>query len=735
MKVSLSTKVSTFLALIIIAISVISTYLFTSAHSRSKEQGRIVRGTALAYSLSKAAEEGLVQENLDLLKKASYVIEAPDVTLAQVYSDIWEAIDAYPFERLKESPHPDAISHFKNNSSPLHIKIDNGYDFYNPILFKTSEDAPPMTIGFVRIILSSATIQRELKSIVITNIIVAALITLFAIISINILIGRLVIKPVMRLHKSVSMFKDGVLADTVPVYSADEIGELSLEFNKMSRAIKDRTDKLVESEKRIKTLFERVEHAIFGLDNEGNIIEANSKFIEMFGTVKSLCTLLMNEQDGMDCLLKALSGKVVQVEEKVMGKHGNELIVLLSIYPDTDDKGNLIGYDGYIIDITEKKKLEERLLRAQKMEAVGTLAGGIAHDFNNILAAVLGYAELMKDRINEDDPLWKAVDIIEKSAQKGAFLASRILNVTRKEALELKAVDINTIIRETVEILSRSIPKDISIELKLEEGLPRIKADPTQIQQVIMNLAINSRDAMPEGGMLRIETTKVGRENGAANGISSDIGFVRLSVSDTGKGIDKNLQIKVFDPFFTTKKAGGGTGLGLYIVHSIVTSHGGYINLYSEPDKGTRFNIYFPAYKGLAEEAEEPDHEKLTGSGLILVIDDEANIRELAKDMLGPLGYTIITAADGFEGINIFREQRDKIAVVLLDMIMPKMNGTEVFQNLQTIDPDVKVILCSGYTHEGLAGIKDLLDSGAKGFVQKPFSKKTIAKVLKQTLS
>ncbi len=735
MAISLKTKISVFVTAVIIAISIISTYLFTAAHSRSKEKGRVSRGEALNYALSKAAEEGLIHEDLDLIKKAANIVQADDVVLAQVYSTIWEAIDAFPFEKLKELPAPDAVDHFKRESSPLYIRDKHGYDFYNPILLKISDDSPPVTIGFVRIILSSSSIQKEIKEIVIMNIIASAVITLFAILAINILISKLVLKPVMNLHRSVSVFKNNALPGPVPVYCDDEIGELSSEFNKMSKAVKERTEKLIDSEKRVKNLFDRVEHAIFGLDKDGDIIEANDRFKEMFGTVKSLCNLLMSEQRGVDCLTKALSGKLVQIEEKALGKNGDELTVLLSIYPEIDGSGNIEGYDGYIIDITEKKRLEERLIRAQKMEAVGTLAGGIAHDFNNILTAVLGYAELIKEKITPDNQLWKAVDIIEKSAKKGASLANRILNITKKETLELKAIDINAIITETVEILIRSIPKDISVELRLEDGLSKIKADPTQIQQVIMNLAINSRDAMPDGGVLRIGTSKVGKENGGANGISSNFGFIRLSVSDTGKGIDKDMQIKVFDPFFTTKKEIGGTGLGLYIVHSIVAGHGGYINLYSEPDKGTRFNIYFPVSKNITETFKELEREDLTGSGLVLVIDDENNIRELARDLLEPLGYKVITAADGFEGLNIFREQKGNIKIIILDMIMPKMNGTEVFQSLQTMDPDVKVILCSGYTNEGLGGIKDLLNTGAKGFVQKPFTKKTIAKAIKDALS
>ncbi|MBI4689187.1 MAG: response regulator [Nitrospirae bacterium] len=735
MKVSLKTKVSTLVALLIIVISAASTYLFTSVHRNSKEQGRILRGTTLTYSLSKAAEEGLINENLNLLKKASYIIQSPDVTLAQVYSDIWEAVDAYPFEKLKYPPQPDAVKHFKGSPAPLSMKIGNGYDFYSPILFKASEDSSPITIGFVRIILSSADIQKELNEIVINNIIVAVILTLLAIISINILIGRFVIKPVMRLHKSVSLFKNGALPAAVPVYSADEIGELSSEFNRMSHAIKDRTEMLIESEKRIKSFFERVEHAIFGLDPDGNVIEANNKFIEMFGTVKSLCVLLMSEQKGKDCLLKTLSQRVVHAEERVMGKHGNELIVLLSLYPDTDDNGNLIGYDGYIIDVTEKRRLEERLIRSQKLEAVGTLAGGIAHDFNNLLAAILGYSEILLDMSREGDPFFKPASIIHGAAEKGAELTRKILTITRKEKMELRFVNISDVVKSSLELLQRSIPKNIEIITNLRDDVPHTKADPSQLQQVIINLAINARDAMPDGGRLTLETSVVGVENGAANNISaSGRGFIKLSVSDTGIGMNRDIQNKIFDPFFTTKETGKGTGLGLYIVHSIVNNHGGYINLYSEPSKGTLFNVYLPITRGIESE-ESYEVQDLAGSGTILVIDDENNVRELCKDFLSPLGYDVLLAASGYDGINIFRETREKIALVVLDMIMPKMGGSEVFQTLKTINPEVKILLCSGYSQNGFAGIESLLKRGANGFIQKPFTRQDISLAIKKAIS
>lgn len=420
--------------------------------------------------------------------------------------------------------------------------------------------------------------------------------------------------------------------------------------------------------------------------------------------------------------------------EFVNKKKGGEIYhasaIIFPIYTEGE-----IHYAAIQRDVTQEKKLYEQLLRAQKMEAIGTLAGGIAHDFNNLLTAILGYSEIMLNMTKEGEPFYRPTTIINNAAQRGADLAKKILMVTRKEKIEAKPVDINEIIHNSMELLQRSIPKNIDIVVNLKKDIPKIMADPSQMQQVLINLAVNARDAMQDGGRLIIETDVVGTENGAANGMPFDKGgFVKLSVSDTGIGMDTETQRKIFDPFFTTKETGKGTGLGLYIVHSVISNHGGYVNLYSEPLKGTRFNIYLPITKA-ADMEESGEAEDIMGSGTILVIDDEADVRELCRDMLEPLGYTVLLAGSGSDGINLFRAMKDRISLVIVDMIMPKMGGNEVFQALKTIKPDIKIVLCSGYSHEGFAGIDKLLKSGAARFVQKPFTRHSIAHAIKKALS
>ncbi len=735
MKLSLQAKVSLAIGLIILMISAVSTYLFTAAHSASKEKGRLLRGAALSYALSKAAEEGLLKEDLNLIKKASAIIQAPDVTLVQVYSDIWETIDAYPFEQLKKPPHPGALDHFRTEITQTHLPIAGGYDFYAPILFKAFEDAPPITIGYVRLVLSSRAIRQEIREIIIANVAISAAITFIAIISINILIGRLVVNPIMALHRSVSSFKGGVLTETdVPAFSAHELKDLVHEFNHMCKTIKDKENQLIESDRKIRSLFERVEHCIFRLDRYGTIIEANNRFRSLFGHVTGLCDILLGDRGAPDCLQKAAKNNVLHTESKAVSKNGDEVIIFFSLYPDKNEAGEITGFDGYIIDVTEKKRLEERLIRAQKMEAVGTLAGGMAHDFNNLLTAILGYSGIILKMAKEGDALYKPASIIHNAAKRGAEFGKKILTITRKEKMETKPVNINDVVRNSLELLSRSIPKNIEIVTHLRDDLPFTNADQAQMQQVIINLAVNARDAMPEGGKLVIETSVVGAEKGASGEDHlGSAGFIKLSVSDTGVGIDLGMQSKIFDPFFTTKDVGKGTGLGLYIVQSIISNHGGYINLYSEPSRGSRFNIYLPISTGQRPELQSIPAD-LKGSGTVLVIDDEADVRELCKDILSPLGYTVLLAESGAAGVALYREQKETISLIILDMLMPKMSGTETFNTLKAINPHARILLYSGYSHNNFAGIDQLLKRGALGFIQKPFASIELAVAVKKAV-
>ncbi len=508
-------------------------------------------------------------------------------------------------------------------------------------------------------------------------------------------------------------------------------------------AIALQRERILEELRRFKRIIDSAFDMIVITDRDGNIIYVNKAFETVTGYPRSealgknpniLKSGLHDREFYRELWQRIQSGHAWKGEFINRKKSGEIYNAAASIFPLFDITGNITHFVSIQRDVSEEKKLYEQLLRAQKMEAIGTLAGGIAHDFNNILTSILGYAELLKDALSENKELFRYSEIIEKSANRGADLAKKILSVTKKEHAEFRPVNINTIILETVEILRKTIPPEIEIVLRLKENLPNIRADYSQMNQVMMNLAINARDAMPQGGKLFISTDIVGSENGAANGIGPQKGvnFIKITVEDTGSGIPLELQSKVFDPFFTTKEPDKGTGLGLYIVHSIITNHGGYINLYSEPDRGTRFNIYLPVYTEEIKETdlEETPDEKITGT--VLVIDDEPYVCDLYKDILGKAGFKVFTATDPHEGVRLFKE--NEIDAVILDMIMPGLSGREVFQVLKQLKEDAKIILSSGYSADIYTDISRLLQSGAKAFIQKPLSPKTLIMTLRRVL-
>jgi PAS domain S-box-containing protein len=386
-----------------------------------------------------------------------------------------------------------------------------------------------------------------------------------------------------------------------------------------------------------------------------------------------------------------------------------------------DFKGMLTGLMGVTRDITEKRKLQQQFFQAQKMESIGTLAGGIAHDFNNLLGGILGYASLLKTKVNENEQAYGFADTIEKSANRAAELTAQLLAFARGGKYEPKVVSLNSIVKESLEIIGRTFDKLITVDVDLDDAISTVEADTGQIQQVLINLCVNARDAMPAGGTLTISTeerTLTAEE--ARNRSGARPGrYVVLSVSDTGTGIDRETLQRIFEPFFTTKEKGKGTGLGLSMVYGVVNNHGGHIHVQSTPGAGAAFHIYLPA-SGKAETREDSGSQIIRGGQeSILVVDDEEVVRYLAKDVLESHGYTVLLASDGVEAIEEYREKSDSIALVLIDMIMPRMGGRETFLKLKEINPNVKALLFTGYGKNGEA--HEIMRNGISDFIQKPF--------------
>jgi len=397
----------------------------------------------------------------------------------------------------------------------------------------------------------------------------------------------------------------------------------------------------------------------------------------------------------------------------------------------------LCGSDEVLVvirNVTEKRRLEQQVLQVQKMESLGTLAGGIAHDFNNILAGILGYASFLKSKLVPDHDFFKYVDTIERSAIRAADLTSKLLAFTRGGRVNHKPMNINKLVRETLEIIRHTIDKSIRVNTKLDEALPTIVGDAGQIQQVVMNLCVNARDSMSGGGRLSIatETAVVGKADPLVPSDAKPGPYVKILVGDSGTGMDKDIMARIFDPFFTTKAAGQGSGLGLSVVYGIVKGHEGFVTVSSQPGHGSQFNVFFP----ISGQPEIPEMiSTATPRGrdeLVFVIDDEKDIRAFISEVLLSHGYRVLLAANGDRAVGIYKKRSRDIALVILDMVMPGMGGEETFMKMKEINPHLLALLSTGYSQDGRVG--EILNKGVKGFIQKPYDFNQLLAKMRQIL-
>ena len=385
----------------------------------------------------------------------------------------------------------------------------------------------------------------------------------------------------------------------------------------------------------------------------------------------------------------------------------------------------------YARDITARKKLEEQLRKSQKMEAMGLLAGGIAHDFNNLLTGILGYANLLSIKEGGDPEVGKAAGIIQRSAERASQLTAQLLGFAEQGKNLIVPVELGRVIASVTGVLERTQDPGIRIVTSLRPEGGCVLGDPSQLDQVVMNLSINACDAMPRGGQLKITTDPVTLDEAFCRerGWMSPGKHLLLSVSDTGVGISPENLERIFDPFFTTKAPGKGTGLGLSMVFGIVKNHGGCVDVRSEAGAGTVFRVYLPeSAVGPAEETAAMDPALPRGRGRILLVDDQEPVREVAKDMLEALGYDVIIAADGLEGISRYRDLWREIDLVILDMVMPNMSGADCFRRMKGINPKARVVLSSGYSMDG--AIQDVMNEGILAFIQKPYRLEELSRVV-----
>ncbi len=541
--------------------------------------------------------------------------------------------------------------------------------------------------------------------------------------------------PPMKKHFSISVFS----------LNKGEFGTIFADITKRKRA----EEELQVEKAYFERLFESSPEAIVVVDGDGRVVRVNSEFSKMFGyeadeTLGKLIDKLLApeglSQEALSLTKKVLGGEKIFLEGVRRRKDGTSVEVSILGTPINVGKRGKAGYAIYR-DITERKraeeeraKLEHQLRQSQKMEAIGTLASGIAHDFNNLLGGILGYSSLLLSKLPNEDTNRKYVELIERAGNRAAELTNRLLGFARRGKYEVKPVDVNQLIRGVVELLSASIDKKIKIKTELCGENPCAKGDLNQLEQVLMNLCVNARDAMPGGGELSIcsevahlDKKFVSKHLGATPG-----DYVRLSISDTGMGIDEETMAKIFDPFFTTKEQGRGTGLGLAMVYGVVKNHGGYISCHSRLGKGTTFEVYLPLAQRALSQPRKGRVEPISGSESILVIDDEEILRNLMKDILEDLGYGVMLASDGREAVEIYRKQKKGIDLVIVDMMMPVMGGRETYQELRRINPEVKTLLASGYSQDSAA--QQILDLGVKDFLHKPFSLEEISHKVREVL-
>jgi polar amino acid transport system substrate-binding protein len=385
-------------------------------------------------------------------------------------------------------------------------------------------------------------------------------------------------------------------------------------------------------------------------------------------------------------------------------------------------------------DISDRKKLEAQLLQAQKMEAIGTLAGGIAHDFNNILTAIMGYGSLLKLRLDQDSTAKNYMDDILAASKRAANLTRSLLAFSRKQIIISRPVDLNEIVKRFEKFIIRVIGEDIELrEILTEEDLV-VMVDSGQIEQVLMNLATNARDAMPGGGILTVKTEHIHVSEGNEELTITPGEYAVISVSDTGAGMSEETKRRIFEPFFTTKELGKGTGLGMSIVYGIIKQHGGEINVYSEPGKGTTFNIYLRLVGPNVESVLAPQSAAIParGSETILVAEDDDHVRRLIKTILKEYGYTVIESVDGEDAVAKFIENKDKIQLLLLDVLMPKKNGKEVYNEIRKIRGDIRIIFSSGYTAD-IIQKKGIIEEGLP-FISKPITPQLLLSKVREIL-
>ncbi len=521
-----------------------------------------------------------------------------------------------------------------------------------------------------------------------------------------------------------------------PVYAGNHLAGRLVVFRDITKR-KQYENALRESEERFRSAFDQALVGMVLVRLDGDFLAVNSYFCEMIGyseeELLEMNIKAITHPDDLETDLRRLreltegNFPMVLLEKRFIRKDGQIVWGKMSSSIMRDSGGEPLYLVAHVQNISghmqveeEKKRLEVQTQTVQRLEAIGTLAGGIAHDFNNILMSIQGNVSLLRTSTDPGHPSHKKLQNIEHYIQSGAMLTRQLLGFARSGKYEVKAVHLNSIIEQTSQMFART-RKKVKIITSFQKALWTVNADQSQMEQILLNLYVNASQAMPEGGTLYLETFNTVLDETYIKPYKiKPGGYVKVSVTDTGGGMDASTQQRIFEPFFTTKEMGRGTGLGLASVYGIVKNHGGYINVYSEKGTGTTFNIYFPASDRSAAAETDYAHNVVQGTETILVVDDEEMIVANSQELLTGLGYKVLSATDGRQALTIYSNHPNQIDLVILDLIMPNMTGKDTFLKLKSINPDLKVLLSSGYSMNDEA--MEIMGKGCNGFIQKPFS-------------
>ncbi len=527
--------------------------------------------------------------------------------------------------------------------------------------------------------------------------------------------------------------------------------ERELEESRMRQARREAEKALRESEEYVRLLLDSTGEGFFGVDRQGNFTFANRAATSMLGYAgqgslvgRDTHALLHHGKPhevrcaGPSCRLRqALVGEdsAVLDDEALDRGDGSRFEVEIRMFPVRRD-GVRLGSVATFVDLSPRRRLEQQLRQSQKMEAIGSLAGGVAHDFNNLLSVILSYAEMIIDGLKVGDPMRAELDEIRRAGERAAALTRQLLAFSRQQVLQPRNLDLNQVVNGLEGMLRRLLGEDIELSLLNARALGQVRADPGQIEQVLMNLVVNARDAMPEGGKITIETDNVeltGEYAAGHVGVKPGA-YVLLAVTDTGIGMDAGTQARIFEPFFTTKEKGKGTGLGLSMVFGIVQQSGGHIWVYSELGKGTTFRIYLPRTDGVVESADIAPSGPvvLRGTETVLLVEDDEQVRVISRTILRRHGYNVLEAANGGEAFLVCERHSARIHILVTDVVMPRMSGRQLAERLMPLRPDMKVLYLSGYTENTIVH-HGILDSGIS-FLQKPIVPDSLLRKVREVL-